>query len=71
MRPNLQFPVDLVSFTEEILNGKLNFLFNARSHYLLQMRHHYKKTVSVKQTKTEEALPTDLTQTLNLIELLY
>ena len=25
MRPNLQFPVDLVTFTEEILNGKLRF----------------------------------------------
>ena len=26
MSPNLQFPVDLVTFTEEILNGKLHFL---------------------------------------------
>ena len=26
MRPNLQETVDLVTFTEEILNGKLNFL---------------------------------------------
>ena len=26
MWPNLQFPVDLVTFTEEILNGKLHFL---------------------------------------------
>ena len=26
MWPNLQFPVDLVAFTEEILNGKLHFL---------------------------------------------
>ena len=26
MRPNLQFPVDSVTFTEEILNGKLHFL---------------------------------------------
>ena len=26
MWPNPQFPVDLVSFTEEILNEKLNFL---------------------------------------------
>ena len=26
MRPNLQFPVDLVTFTEEILNEKLHFL---------------------------------------------
>ena len=71
MRPNPQETADLVAFTEEILNGKLHFLFNARSHYLLQMRHHYKKTASVKQTKTEEALPTDLKQTLNLIGLLY
>ena len=26
MWPNLQFPADLVTFTEEILNGKFNFL---------------------------------------------
>ena len=26
MRPNMRFPVDLGSFTEEILNGKLHFL---------------------------------------------
>ena len=26
MRPNLQFPADLVTFTEEIFNGKLQLL---------------------------------------------
>ena len=26
MWPNRQFPADLVTFTEEILNGKLHFL---------------------------------------------
>ena len=26
MRPNPKFPADLVTFTEEILNGKLHFL---------------------------------------------
>ena len=26
MSPNPQFPADLVAFTQEILNGKLNFL---------------------------------------------
>ena len=26
MSPNAQFPADLVTFTEEILNGKLHFL---------------------------------------------
>ena len=29
MRPDPQFPADLVSFTEEILNGKLHFLCSA------------------------------------------
>ena len=29
MRPNLQFPADLVTFIEEILNGKLHFLCSA------------------------------------------
>ena len=28
MWPNPQFPADLVTFTEEILNGKLRFLWN-------------------------------------------
>ena len=28
MLPNPQFPADLVTFTEEILNGKLHFLRN-------------------------------------------
>ena len=27
MWPNLQFPAGLVTFTEEILNGKLNFVY--------------------------------------------
>ena len=31
MWPNLQFPADLVTFTEEILNGKLHFLCSVRS----------------------------------------
>ena len=29
MWPNPQFPADLVTFTEEILNGKLHFLWSA------------------------------------------
>ena len=29
MWPNLQFRADLVTFTEEILNGKLQFLWSA------------------------------------------
>ena len=28
MWPNPQFPADLVTFTEEILNGKLHFLYS-------------------------------------------
>ena len=31
MWPNLQFPADLVTFTKEILNAKLNFLCSAGS----------------------------------------
>ena len=31
MRPNPQFPVDLVRFTEEILNGNLHFLCSGLS----------------------------------------
>ena len=28
MRPNPEFPADVVTFTEEILNGKLYFLYS-------------------------------------------
>ena len=28
MRPNPQFPADSVTFTEEIINGKIQFLCN-------------------------------------------
>ena len=35
MWPNPQFPADLVTFTEEILNGKLHFCAVQRS-YLIQ-----------------------------------
>ena len=31
MWPNLQFPADLVTFTDEILDGKLHFLCTAQS----------------------------------------
>ena len=31
MWPNPQFPADLVTFTEEILNPKLFFLYNAQT----------------------------------------
>ena len=31
MLPNPQFPADLVTFTEEILNGKLHFSFSVYS----------------------------------------
>ena len=31
MCPNPQFPADLVAFTEETLNGKLQFLCSERS----------------------------------------
>ena len=30
MWPNQQFPADLITFTEEILNGKLHFLYSGR-----------------------------------------
>ena len=31
MWPNPHFPADLVTFTEEILNGKLQFLYDGHS----------------------------------------
>ena len=36
MWPSPLFPVDLVTFIEEILNGKLNFLCSARVHHFLK-----------------------------------
>ena len=44
MEPNPQFPVDLVKFTEEILNGKLRFLcsecFGMLQHFLRGLIRH-------------------------------
>ena len=37
MRPNPQFHVDLITFTEEILNGKLHFLRNGLSNRKFQV----------------------------------
>ena len=34
MRPNLQLLADLVKFTEEIPNGKLQFLYSERKSFL-------------------------------------
>ena len=33
MWPNLQFSADLVTFTEESLNGKLHFLCSVSDHF--------------------------------------
>ena len=48
MRKNLQFPADLVTFTEEILNGTLNFLCSAKRKVLMKPHHifTYKSYVS-------------------------
>ena len=36
MRPNSQFPADVVTFTEEIHDGKLHFLCRANHFYILK-----------------------------------
>ena len=35
MRPNPQFPADLVTFTEEIPNGKLQFLCSVQNFMII------------------------------------
>ena len=44
MRPNPQFPADLVTFTEETDNRKLHFLFSATLESWVKnfLRHHQK-----------------------------
>ena len=37
MRPNPQFPADLVAFTEEIFNGKLHFFVQCKLHEIFQI----------------------------------
>ena len=37
MQPNPQETADLVTFTEEILNGKLHFLCSVREMFLMEM----------------------------------
>ena len=38
MWPNLHFPADLVTFSEEMLNGKLHFLWSEIFHVLRDRR---------------------------------
>ena len=45
MWPNPQFPADLVTFTEEILNGKLNFLCSGTFEIGVSNKQH-RKTIS-------------------------
>ena len=39
-----KFPADLVTFTEEILNGKLHFLCSGFSYFLLKILEKYWET---------------------------
>ena len=41
MWPNPQFPADLVTFTGEILNGKLNFLCSERNFMIVRFPDKY------------------------------
>ena len=48
MRPNSQFPVDLITFTKQIRNEKLQFLCSAWFHGLQQSQtftHHLRKVI--------------------------
>ena len=47
MWPNLKFPADLVTFTEEILNGKLLFLCHVRIRVLKIFRNCVSRTVAL------------------------
>ena len=58
MRPNPQFPSDLVTFTEEILNGKFYFLCSDVKtvlKLLLTIRVVIDSTASVQETRNWEA----------------
>ena len=43
MWPILQFPADLVTFTEEIHNGKLHFLYNVAAYKFLANAYNFKR----------------------------
>ena len=45
MWPNSQFPADLVTFTEKILNGKLLFLFSDSYSHKLSKFHNYQNSI--------------------------
>ena len=48
MWPNLQFPVDLVTFTEEIVNEKLHFLCSDISNMQIFLKiHEYKNNTCI------------------------
>ena len=58
MWPNLQFPEDLVTFTEEILNGKLHFLCSANyaifPNNFCALLTHTSSPVKTKPTKSQK-----------------
>ena len=43
MWPNSHFPADVITFTEEILNGKLHFLCNIHLDHLCDVSAHWNK----------------------------
>ena len=45
MWPKLQFPTDLVTFSEEIFNGKLHF-FGAVTFTMIEESYDYKLTIA-------------------------
>ena len=51
MGPNPQFPANLVTFTEEILNGKLHFLCSVvfQNRHLNVRSFHLRYNISLKQ----------------------
>ena len=50
MWPNPQFPADLSTFTEEILNGKLNFLCSVNPN-VTRLKMHMKQVYNLRKTE--------------------
>ena len=51
MFPNSQFPADFVTFTKEILNGKLYFLYSAIGWFVFGKKIFFKHVDNIKNSE--------------------
>ena len=62
MWPNQQFPAILLTYTEEIFNGKLHFLCSAAVHYIYFQSYYEMVPIDLSQQQSLDADPKKIQQ---------